>query len=58
MPVRAVRGAIPRERDEAVHRDEQLGEQLTGIPQRTTPRTRTAHVHPGAAAALREDLAP
>ncbi|MEU3954198.1 chorismate mutase [Streptomyces achromogenes] len=77
MAVRAVRGAVQRERDDAGHLGEQAGALLTAVLDRAgltaddligirctaTPDPHggfpadITHVYPGAAAALRKDIA-
>ncbi|MFF5440171.1 hypothetical protein [Streptomyces achromogenes] len=69
MAVRAVRGAVPLERDDAGHMAEQAGAPLTAVLGRDgptaddliiesdQPRAALTHVYLGAAAALRKDIA-
>ncbi|MFF9584716.1 hypothetical protein [Streptomyces achromogenes] len=69
MAVRAVRGAVPLERDDTGHLAEQVGALLTAVLERDgltaddliiewdQPRAALTHVYLGAAAALRKDIA-
>ncbi|MFF5473736.1 hypothetical protein [Streptomyces achromogenes] len=69
MAVRAVRGAVPLERDDAGHMAERAGALLTAVLGRDgltaddliiesdQPRAALTHVYLGAAAALRKDIA-
>ncbi|WP_186785402.1 hypothetical protein [Streptomyces misionensis] len=57
MAVRAVRGAVQLERDEAGHGGERVGARLLAHLEPDRPRAGIARVRPGAAAALRKDIA-